>query len=53
MNLASKFEKLGSYVSSYSAFVLSGLMVAALGASTVSVLNDSEGVGLEALKKQM
>ena len=25
-------------------------MVAALGASTVSVLNDSEGVGLEALK---
>jgi len=45
--------KLEFYVSSYSAFVLSGLMVAALGASTVSVLNDSEGVGLEALNTTM
>jgi hypothetical protein len=44
--------KLGFYVS-YSAFVLSGLMVVALGASTVSVLNDSKGVGLEALNTTM
>jgi len=45
-----KVSKIGIYVSSYSEFVLRGVIAAALGASTLSVLKDSEGVGLETLK---
>ena len=50
MNLASALSrKMVTHVSSYSSLFLRGLIVAALGTSTLSVLNDREGVGLEAL----
>jgi hypothetical protein len=43
----------GAYVSSYSSVDRRGLMAAALGVSTESVLKEGEGIGRDALKQNM